>query len=139
MEATVDQLNFTFDEQVHQHARHGPPGISYVRRTVPVAAITHRRSGERILMVPDTPVEVLLHRNRKGRVTGILYYYPDGIEGWEEPGNVTVFIDPARQRRGIGTKLLAEALHRWPAIDLEQQSYTEGGLALARRFLPDGP
>jgi len=48
---------------------------------------------------------------------------------------VNVLVHPRRQRRGIGSALVREALRRWPEIDPERQTYTPEGAALANAVL----
>lgn len=82
-------------------------------------------------------VDALVHRNRKGRVTGVLYYYrvefgTPGSFPYQAAGSINMWVDPARQGRGVGRALTLAAIERWPDIDLGVQSYTRGGLAMAR-------
>lgn len=130
-EATVPQMEWTFESQAVQFPKVGQPGIRYQRNTVPVARVTHRRTGRIITVPSEAPVDVLVYRNRKGHVIGILYHYPHDILPWERAGNINVVVRADRRRRGIGSQLLAEAARRWP-IRWEQQDYTPDGLALAR-------
>jgi hypothetical protein len=76
-------------------------------------------------------VRTLLHRDEHGRLQGILYYYTEDT-GLEKPGHINMLVKSVRQRRGIGTSLLEEAMRRWP-VDLDQQNYTDAGRALVAR------
>lgn len=141
--ASVPELAFSWASQARQFPKKGRPGIEYVH-----AEGVEFASGEcaGVEVRFRTNVETLLHRNSRGDLTGILYYYPDGapladpaLLGetiWlEEPGNVNIMVRPNRQRRGIGSLLVREALRRWPAIDLTRQTFTPAGRALAARIL----
>lgn len=90
-------------------------------------------------------VHALTHRNHRGRLTGVLYYYPVDfvLGGGYKPvpaGSVNLWVDPARWGRGVATALAEEAFRRWPDLDLSRSEYTDGGLAVARVFqrLRDG-
>ena len=63
-----------------------------------------------------------------GILTGILYDYPADISPPEKAGNVNISVDPTYQTRGVGCKLVTEALVRWPRMDPDQQT-------LIRRWL----
>jgi GNAT superfamily N-acetyltransferase len=107
----------------------GKPGISY-RRDV------EEKIG------PNAVLETLLYYNNEGRLAGILNYVPNDIqlpEPWmkafvERAGTFNVLVAPKHRGRGIGMKLLREAVRRWP-IDFEQQNYTVDGARLVQRFL----
>lgn len=101
------------------------------------AGITHR-------VVPSPPshgggdIHVLSARNRRGRLTGLLFYYPtehrDPFTGRVQPaGSVNMWVDPGWQGQGWGTKLVMEGNRLWPEIDLAGLTLTEGGAALARK------
>jgi hypothetical protein len=79
----------------------------------------------------------LLKRDSHGRIEGILNHYPNKTH-FEKPGNVTIFVKPTRQRRGIAEQLLLDAMSRWP-INFIQQSYTTSGLRFIERFLERHP
>lgn len=106
----MTETMFGFDSQVEQFDRVGPSGISYVKGEL--SATTH--------------VNCLLYRDDDGVLIGVLYHYPQDVTPWEKAGNVNVLVDPAQQRRGIGSQLLREALRRW-VIDLDAQDYTAAG------------
>jgi GNAT superfamily N-acetyltransferase len=116
-------------EAIRGIPRSGKPGI--VHDTVdPGAEWGGGSDGSRI--------EVLLHRNRKGRLTGVLYYYPTDFRSINgvlvaRAGAVHMWVDPARHGRGVGTALVLEGNRRWPEIDLGNLDLTEGGAALARK------
>jgi GNAT superfamily N-acetyltransferase len=113
-----DFLLFTWESQVVQYPLTGPPGIGYFK-------------GE-VEGVEDW-VDCLLYRDKTGRVRGICNHYPTTNE-FEDAGNVNIWVDPAWQRRGIGTQLLDEAHRRWP-IDLRQQRYSFSGARFAQAYL----
>lgn len=103
--------------QVSMHPPTGREGISYTPNDTSFGIVAH----------------TLLHRNRKGRLTGVLYFYRDAVPVLRQPpGMVHMWVDPARHGRGVGKALALEAIRRWPEIDLAAQRYTEGGLAMAR-------
>lgn len=113
-----DDLVQPWKDVAANHPKEGPPGIRYERLN-PGA-----RYGDRT-------IHALLHRNRKGRLTGVLYYYPEAVAHYVPAGAVHMWVDPARQGRGVGRVLAVEAIRRWP-INLGVQRYTERGLAMAR-------
>lgn len=131
---------FTWDSQAKQYDKVGKPGINYER---------HYATGcfDEIGDPCDAPVDCLLYRNNKGHIIGILNHYP--TTSYESPflhamkhptetaGNVNVWVRPDRQRRGVGRKLITEALRRWPDIDVTQQKYTPAGHAWATRLLDE--
>lgn len=67
----------------------------------------------------------LLYREANGSLAGYLSYIK---------GHLEVLVNPARQGRGIGTKLLTAAVERWE-IDFQQQRYTASGAELVMKFL----
>ena len=74
-----------------------------------------------------------------GVLSGILTYFPEDIPEDDtdcgyEGGTYVITVDPAKRRRGIGTALLKEMTSRW-AVDFENQTYTDAGLALVQAFL----
>ena len=117
------RLAFSWESQVSQYPTKGSPGITYF-------------AGE----TDYGTVHCLLYRDVKGDVVGILNYYDGHLKPnvWETAGNVNVWVHPDRQRRGIATRLVAEAARRWPDITLDQQRFTESGAALAARLREDG-
>lgn len=118
--------------QVGQYPRSGPPGIAYFLGIVGIGDFTE--NGRRIGRV-RYEVDHLLHRSRKGELTGILQFFPeDAPLELERAGNFNVWVHPRRLRRGIGLALLTEADRRWGPLNLHQQSYTPEGLALAEAF-----
>jgi SPP1 gp7 family putative phage head morphogenesis protein len=100
--------------QVGQHPDRGKPGMSYTQNKV-----------------DEFKIDTLLWRDDKGILRGLLYHYPQDVPGYEKKGNVTLMVDPLRQRQGIGSKLLREAGKRWN-INLWNQDYTPEGAALAK-------
>jgi GNAT superfamily N-acetyltransferase len=94
--------------------------------------------------------ENLLYYDEGGTFAGVLNYFPQDIPAppgsfletvsnperrfLERAGNFYVIVAPARQRKGIGRKLLTEAAKRW-SLNFEQQDYTRAGASLVRSFL----
>jgi GNAT superfamily N-acetyltransferase len=65
------------------------------------------------------------------------YYDNDGALAGiciERAGEFTVIVKPSHRGRGIGTKLLEEAVRRWD-IDFKAQRYTISGAELVMKFL----
>lgn len=74
--------------------------------------ITDRSPGTHYWRVPPELVDglvidCLLHYDEDGLV-GILTHYPNGSPQMDRPGDVTLVVHPAKQRRGIGTTLVLE-------------------------------
>lgn len=136
---TIPAMAYTWASQERQFPNKGPAGITYEQNHVEVARVTHRHTGAHVPVLADSPVDCLVHRSHKGTVTGILYHYPVDMPPWERAGNVNVMVHPRRQRRGIGSALVAEALRRWPEIDPGQQDYTPDGAALVNAILGPTP
>lgn len=113
----TSRAGFTFESQVKQYPEDGPKGISYF-------------AGEQ----PEGIVDCLLYRDKSGKVRGILNHYPVDFPPHEKAGNLNVFVEARFQRKGIASKLLAEADKRW-RIDWEQQNYTEAGAHLVKKYL----
>lgn len=67
----------------------------------------------------------VLWRNRQGRIVGVLVR--DGM-------GFIVRVDRRYRRQGIATRLLREALNRWP-LDLRSERYTADGAAWVTAFL----
>lgn len=110
-----DAVPYSWESQVAQYPRLGAPGVEY-------------RTGDTGFA---KPVNCLLWRDEDGLVHGILNHYPIDMPPWEKAGNVNVFVDPARRREGIATRLVREAQRMFGPIDFEQQRFTESGAALA--------
>lgn len=127
-----DELFMTWESQVRQHPKVGRPGITYSTPEIDIAYGSELPDGRRAIF--STHVDVLLFRNGKGHVVGILYHYPFDCD-LEAKGNVNIFVRPDRRRRGIGSRLLREADARFD-LNLDQQKYTTGGLALVKRNFP---
>ena len=75
-------------------------------------------------------------------LAGVLTYFPQDIpdtpdELGYEGGTYTISVDPAKQRRGIGTALIKEMSRRW-SVDFENQTYSDAGLALVKAFIKAG-
>ena len=119
---------FSWPNQAKQYPLHGPPGITSIRTTFDA---DHEFAG--------AEVWTLVYRNRKGRVVGILNYYPQDLLPYERRGNVNLQVDPRRHRRGIGSALVRAAHERGWELDPYQQKYTVAGRALAEHLLPELP
>jgi GNAT superfamily N-acetyltransferase len=124
-----------WDEIARTHPKDGPPGLHHEEVHVAPGSDPRTRTGW-----SGGTVHVLTHRNSRGRLTGVLYYYPDefhgvdrGVVAVQRAGSVNMWVDPARQGRGIGTALVMEGNRLWPEIDLSGLDLTEGGAAMARR------
>ncbi len=116
--STTPGMVFSFAHQRDQYPKHGQPGISYFRGDFP----------------DGTYVDVLLHRDEEGLVDGILFHYPFDMPPYQRRGSVNVYVDPLRQRQGIGTALLKAGGPRFK-IDLTRQDYTPLGLKLANKAI----
>ena len=128
VDLNTEEGPFSWPNQVRQYPTHGSPGIAFDPCTFPD---DHPFAGAQVW--------TLLYRNRKGRVVGILNYYPQDFPPFEKAGNVNVRVHPRRQRRGIGSALVREAHARgWP-LDPYRQRYTTAGRHLAERLLPELP
>lgn len=110
---------YSWASQALQYPSMGPPGIGYF-------------PGE----TPKGTIDCLLWRDTNGRLRGICNHYPFDVPGFEEAGNVNLWVHPRWQRRGIGTALVREAQSRW-TIDLTRQRFTTAGAALADALDPD--
>jgi GNAT superfamily N-acetyltransferase len=114
------RIEYSFEEMAPHHAVHGRPGLGQERLTWWVWVI-----------------DCLLYRDDKGALVGILYHYvkpeaPDEREWAPYPGCVDVWVKPNCQRRGIGAKLLLEAVLRF-GVNLSKQRYTPAGWRMAKR------
>lgn len=78
-------------------------------------------------------VDALQYQALDSSIVGILIRSPF-VAGFERDGNVNVWVRPDRQREGIATSLLEEALRRWSSIDLIKQDDTAVGRAVAARL-----
>jgi GNAT superfamily N-acetyltransferase len=70
--------------------------------------------------------EVIEYRDERGLLHGVVTF--------EEGRRLFLMVDPDCQRQGIPTKLMQEAVKRWP-IDFEKQRYTEDGAKFFSAFL----
>lgn len=116
-----DAITYSYESQVVQYPRLGAPGIEYFAGDGGFAK----------------PVDCLLWRDDEGLVRGILNHYPVDMPPHEKAGNINLFIDPARQRQGIGTALVREANRRWGPINWNQQRYTKAGIELAYKLITE--
>jgi len=146
-EVTVPGEGFlTWESQVRQYPKVGPHGFHYERFAITIGTgpVLGRDLTGAIRVGKGTyhsEVDCILYRNRKGHLVGVLNHYPNDeheLNGMilERAGNVNVFVRPNRRRRGIGRRLVHEAMRRWP-IDWSQQAYTEGGRALVAAVLAE--
>ncbi len=127
------EMAFDWESQARQYSRNAAPGLRYERNTNPRTS------------PPNAPIDCLLFYDRAGVLCGILNHFPTTLSldlgnGWiatEQAGNVNMWVDPTCQRRGIGTKLLAEAVRRWN-VNLNRQDYTPAGAALVNAFQTKG-
>lgn len=109
--ATLDGVMFSFASQQRQYPSDGEPGISYFRGDCP----------------DEVWVDCLLFRDSAGVALGILNHYPMDMDH-EAKGNFNIWVDPNRQRQGIATALLIEAMDRYD-IDIHAQRYSVDGAA----------
>lgn len=84
------------------------------------------------------PVDCLLLYGPEGYLEGILNHYPVDYPPYESAHNVNVWVKPNRRHRGHATRLIVEALARWPEIDPYKQRYSPAGAALAQSLLERG-
>jgi GNAT superfamily N-acetyltransferase len=77
-------------------------------------------------------VDCLLYYDKDGDLVGILNYFPQDMPPHQKKGDSLTVVAPGMQRKGIGTKLLGEALKRWPDMNLHQAENTPAGNALVR-------
>jgi hypothetical protein len=117
----------------------GRPRMLRAKPPLPWALVAARHPGAgRPGITAETAgtVDVLLYRDAAGALTGVLYHRARSTPTGERlPGELSVWVDPDRQRQGTGTKLTREAGRRW-GVNLAAQRFTVAGLALARRALP---
>lgn len=117
MPTMITEPALSWESQVCQYPTRGPKGISYFRGECP--------DGEY--------VDCLLFRDKSGKVRGILNHYPNDMP-LEKKGNVNLYVHRKFQRRGIGSKLLAEADRRW-SLNFEQQRFTPEGWAFVQTYI----
>lgn len=110
-----------WDTQIGDYAATGTPGFQTFQAVNP--------------RFPDAPIDCLLLRDPSGALIGILHHYGPDLQPDEEAGNVSLWIRPDVQGRGLGTWMLLLAMDLWPDIDLHRQSYTPAGRKLAARCL----
>lgn len=81
---------------------------------------------------------ILTYRDRFGRLLGLHCYHARKVGDVPEdakhyfPGYTMTLVSPHARRQGVGTALLLESVRRFNT-DLDQQTYTESGYALAKR------
>lgn len=93
------------------------PRWSWLRGQYPEVGIPGLSAGE----------DHVLWRNGSGRVVGVLEI--------RLRRRFMVVVDPRYRRRGVATRLLREALGRWPEIDLKRERYTPNGAAWIQAFV----
>lgn len=120
-------IDLKWEDAVVDYPATGHPGVIYRKDTT-------------VQFGSEAVSEALLFYAPDGTLAGLFFYFPKDI--WvpdisrpiERAGNFTVIVAPGHRRRGVGTRLLREALKRWN-IDFEQQKYTEAGAKLVQRYL----
>lgn len=120
IEPTIPHIAYSWESQARQFPKQGRPGLTF---EVNDAGDGHL-------------VECWIWRGSKGQVQGIAYHYLTD-SGWEKPGNVNLYVDPRRRRRGIGLRLLAAVDAHVGGVEWDQQDFTPEGAALVRAFLRD--
>lgn len=74
-----------------------------------------------------------------GKLGGILYHFPlSTLDGRRQPGHIAVWVFPAYQGQGIGSKLGCAAARRY-GIDLGIQSWSKQGAIMATRAFRGHP
>lgn len=120
----LDGPVWPFPYQAKQYPKDGPPGISYFKGVVN----------------ESTWVDCLLYRDDSGKLIGILNHYPFALVDPDDPriverrGNINIFIDPKHKGKGIGTKLVDEAVSRYN-VDLRRQRYSEEGADFINNYI----
>lgn len=105
-----------WDSMHEQYALKGTPGITYFKGVIS----------------PKKWVDCLLYYDKDGDLVGIHCHYGFDFPPHEKKGNNLTVVAPGVQRKGIGTKLLQEALKRWPDMNLHQPENSNAGKALVR-------
>jgi len=136
--------NFMWYEQKSQYDNSKPKLVKYSDRNKPEPKAKPKKvireegidyfKGE---MSNDKWIDALLYKNKYGEIIGILNHYPFDFEPYEKKGNINVMVAPHEQGKGIGLKLIKEALKRYPDIDLYQQHWTPQGQSLLRKIGAD--
>lgn len=120
----LDGPVWPFAYQAKQYPKDGPPGISYFKGVVD----------------ESTWVDCLLYRDDSGKLIGILNHYPFALVDPDDPrikekrGNFNIFIDPKHKGKGVGTKLVDEAVSRYN-VDLRRQRYSEEGANFINNYI----
>lgn len=116
--ATIpDDAMYTWESQARQYPKKNPPGVHYFPG--------HTPSGT---------VDCLLYYGPNRRLWGVLNHYPQDFPPWEKAGNVNVYVDPGRRRRGVASALLDEAMRRWH-LSADRQQYSDAGARFAEAYL----
>lgn len=129
---------FDWTSQANQYREQGEPGIHLERRCVDIDSGAEVCDVDPALAGPRiTVTDCLLYRDGDGTLIGILNHY-DGRSPLERKGGINIWVRPDRQRQGVGTALVLEALRRWDDILPESQRYTEAGLAFLKSLIRRG-
>lgn len=143
---TIDaRFMYSWSSQVEQYPKMGAPGIEVVvcHFAAPGTSAGRPMTADGIrqlyceLDVPevwDKEVWTLLYRNRKGRVVGILNYYPQELPE-QAPGDVNIWVKEQCRGGGIGTKLVDALVARRWRFTWEQQSYSMAGHSFITSYL----
>ena len=130
-------------EQKSQYDNSKPTIIKYEDRNKPLPKKTKKVIRDEGIdyfkgaIGKDKWVDALLYKNKYGEIIGILNHYPFNFEPYEKKGNINVMVAPQEQGKGIGLKLIKEALKRYPDIDLYQQQWTPQGQSLLKQIGAD--
>jgi hypothetical protein len=117
-EPTVEDLSWAWQSQADQYPATDSPGFHFA---------TEQYNGY--------PIEYLLSYGEDKRLQGILNHYPKGYPELEKPGAMNMWVDPAKQRQGIGTSLLREFETHHGTIDWSVQSFSPSGRAMSEAYL----
>jgi GNAT superfamily N-acetyltransferase len=99
-----------FAREARLYPPHGEPGITYFEDRVG-GIFT---------------VDCLLYRDTAGELVGLFEHYPLGLPPFEREKAIALHVRPDHQRQGVATRLLEEALRRWP-LDLDHQAWRGAG------------
>lgn len=119
----VPYIPFSWESQRDQYPADHEPGFRY---TV-----------EHVEAYPDHPIDCLVLYGGDRKIAAILNHFPLGVPGWEEPRAMMLYVDPARRRQGLGTRMLREAERLWGPVDWDAQHVTPEGRALAESYRKD--
>lgn len=122
-----------FESQAREYPERGAPGITH--GTVRLRAADVGTAG-------DVELDTLTLRDKHGILRGILVHHRAAIDTiggvhLADAHEIQVTVDPRFRRKGIATRLLREALSRWPIQLFAQHCTADGAQLLAtvnRRF-----